>query len=112
MVWADLDHDIADGDTLKEQCWDACQKAGISRDQFDTVVFAFAKDRLENWIEYLMTGATDEAKEGPRVSPADAADAAVRLATRCKSGSVEPPLPESLEWSCRNWRRLVARMQD
>jgi hypothetical protein len=67
MVWADLDHDMPDGEALKERFWKTAQGQGITRDQFDQVVFVFAKDRLENWIEFLRTGTTDEGKEGPRV---------------------------------------------
>jgi len=34
---------------------------------FDKAVFIFPKDRIENWIQYLSTGVTDENTEGPRV---------------------------------------------
>ena len=112
MVWADLDHDMADGDQLKEEFWKVAKQAGITKPQFDQVVFAFAKDRIENWIQYLNTGATDEAEEGPREKSGKVvADAAKKLAERCSSGAAEPSLPPSLAWSCRNWRSLVARMK-
>ena len=112
MVWADLDHDMADGDQLRERFWSEAQKAGIARDEFDRVVFAFAKDRIENWIEFLNTGATDESNEGPRVKhDREVADAARILAKRCQQQAPDSPNPPSLAWSCRNWRDLVSRMQ-
>ena len=112
MVWADLDHDMADGEKLKEQFWGAAKNAGITREQFDQVVFAFAKDRLENWLEFLLTGTTDELKEGPRQKHGSVvAGAARKLAQRCKGQATGPPNPPSLEWSCQNWRRLVERMR-
>ena len=113
MVWADLDHDMADGDALKEQFWIASNSKGITREQFDQVVFIFAKDRLENWIEFLNVGTTDEHNEGPRVNnDKQVADAARELAHRCMNEKGTPPLsPPSLIWSCSNWRELVARMR-
>jgi hypothetical protein len=112
MVWADLDHDMAEGNELKDAFWAEARKAGIGEDEFRQVVFAFAKDRLENWIEFLHTGNTDEAQEGPRVKKnKDVADAARELAARCRSSQKEPPLPASLAWSCVNWRALVERMR-
>ena len=67
MLWADLDHDRDNGDALKADFWKEAQRNGIGKDDFDRIVFIFAKDRLENWIEFLETGNTDESKEGPRV---------------------------------------------
>lgn len=111
MVWADLDHDMPDGDALKMEFWAVAQKAGIAKSEFESVVFVFAKDRLENWIEFLETGTTDEGAEGKRVRhPKQASDAAKRLADRCKSNAHGPTLPPSLAWSCKNWRHLCARM--
>ena len=118
MVWADLDHDMEDGEKLKEKFWQAThsaekspQEAEITREQFDQVVFVFAKDRIENWIEFLLFGATDESMEGPRQKHGRlAADAAKKLANRCLGREPGPPLPPSLEWSCQNWRALVERM--
>lgn len=112
MVWADLDHDMADGDSLKQEFWAVAQQARITKEQFDQVVFVFAKDRLENWIEFLQTGTTDESKEGARQKhDRPVADAARSLARRCASSEAEPRLPPSLGWSCRNWRKLVERMR-
>ena len=112
MVWADLDHDMEDGDQLKKEFWLAAEQAGISKDQFDQVVFVFAKDRIENWIEFLLTGATDESKSGPRQKHDRlVADAARSLAERCQNGTAAPQLPPSLAWSCRNWGTLVKRMR-
>jgi hypothetical protein len=112
MVWADLDHDMADGDKLKDEFWKRAQQHSIRRPQFDQVVFIFAKDRIENWIQFLTTGATDESEEGPRLKDdKQAADAARRLAEHCSSGAAIPNVPPSMEWSCRNWRALVVRMR-
>lgn len=109
MVWADCDHDMPDGDALRSKFWEAACHAGISREDFDTVVFVFAKDRLENWIEFLNTGTTNENAEGPRIQHLrEAADAAKSLATRCQGGD-SGPLPPSLNWSCENWRSLTKR---
>ena len=112
MVWADLDHDMADGDALKSVFWRQAKQQGITHPQFDLVVFVFAKDRIENWIQFLSTGATDESQEGPRL-PDDkqAATAARLLADHCLRGAAIPNVPPSLEWSCRNWRALVERMR-
>ena len=112
MVWADLDHDMPDGTSLKEVFWREAEAQQISREQFDEVVFAFAKDRIENWIEFLRTGSTDEATEGPRVPHGgQVREAADRLAERCRRGGAMDALPPSLGWSCTNWRSLVARMK-
>lgn len=112
MVWADLDDDRADGDQLKAEFWTAAQQAGITREQFDRVVFVFAKDRIENWVEFLLTGVTDESKEGPRQKhDRPVADAAKKLANKCLAGTADPQMPPSLVWSCKNWRDLVARMK-
>lgn len=112
MVWADLDHDMHDGDTLRNEFWREAQQQGVERAAFDLVVFVFAKDRIENWVQFLMTGATDESQEGPRLkNDRQAADAAQRLAEHCIRGAAIPNIPPSLEWSCRNWRSLVDRMR-
>jgi hypothetical protein len=112
MVWADLDHDMENGADLKERFWTVAKDSGITKDQFDQVLFVFAKDRLENWIEFLLTGTTDEEIEAPRQKHGkDVAAAAIKLAERCSGRSTGPPLPPSLEWSCRNWRDFVKRMK-
>lgn len=67
MIWADMDDDREDGDALKRDFWEECERWGIDRDEFDQLVFAFAKDRLENWIEFLQTGSTEEGREAPRI---------------------------------------------
>lgn len=112
MVWADCDDDCADGEALKDGFWQEAQQQGITKQQFDRVVFIFAKDRLENWIEFLLTGNTDEDQEGPRVRHnRSVADAAKKLAEVCKAGKPLDAMPPSLHWSCSNWRALVARMK-
>jgi hypothetical protein len=103
---------MAAGDDLREVFWKTAEGAGITREQFKQVVFAFAKDRLENWIEFLLTGKTDESAEGPRQRHDRAvADAAKRLAERCRNQAKGPELPPSLNWSCQNWCSLVERMR-
>lgn len=112
MVWADMDDDIVNGEDLKRKFWSEAQRQGIGEAEFAQVVFAFAKDRIENWIEFLATGYTDEGQEGPRVKHnTEVVEAAKTLARRCKQQQSNPPLPSSLEWSCRNWRALVDRMK-
>lgn len=112
MVWADLDDDMPNPEALSQKFWSAAQQHGIAKEEFDQVVFVFAKDRLENWIEFLHHGRTDESREGPRIEhDRMVADAAKLLARRCASGAAEPALPPSLAWSCRNWRTLVERMR-
>lgn len=112
MVWADVDDDMTDGEQLKNAFWIAAQADGVTQEDFNQIVFIFAKDRIENWIEFFKTGSTDESKEGPRVTDREAADAARKLAQRCQQQSTTPSLPPSLEWSCRNWRSLVKRMRE
>ncbi|TVS13313.1 MAG: hypothetical protein EA424_21600 [Planctomycetaceae bacterium] len=100
------------GDQLGVEFKNAALAEGISEAEFKNVVFIFAKDRLENWIEFLETGSTDEKVEGPRVKqPRRVRDAAMSLADRCKTAQANPPFPPSLAWSCENWQRLVKRMQ-
>lgn len=112
MVWADLDHDMPDGEALKNEFWQQAQRQGITRAQFDQVVFVFAKDRIENWIQFLIAGATEESQEGPRLrDDKQAADAARCLAECCSRGAPIPNIPPSLEWSCQNWHRLAERMK-
>ena len=112
MVWADLDHDMKDGNQLREAIWKIAKSLGVTQDQFDKVVFAFAKDRLENWIEFLLDGATDETREGPRRNNgSDVKKTARKLADICFSGSPVPGLPPSLVWSCKNWQALRERMK-
>ncbi len=112
MVWADCDDDCADGEALKAEFWKEAQRHGITREDFDRVVFIFAKDRLENWIEFLQTGTTDESKEGPRLKQnREAGDAAKKLAKMCKERKPVEDMPRSLQWSCQNWRTLEERMR-
>ena len=112
MVWADCDDNCADGETLKAAFWQEATRQGITKEQFDRVVFVFPKDRLENWIEFLETGKTDEAKEGPRKKHnREVADAAKKLADHCTAGRPVDGMPPSLRWSCKNWRALVDRMK-
>lgn len=112
MVCADCDDDCVDGDALKVAFRREAERQGVTKEQFNRVVFVFAKDRLENWIQFLNTGSTDETTEGPRVKhDREVADAARKLAEHCKTGKPVNDMPPSLQWSCRNWRALVERMK-
>jgi len=111
MVWADCDDDCADPEALKTHFWNDAQRQAITKEQFERVVFIFAKDRIENWIEFLTTGTTDESKEGPRVSNPKATEAAKKLASTCKENRPVNNMPPSLQWSCKNWWALVNRMK-
>ncbi len=112
MVWADCDHDCTDGEKLMAKFWREAERQEISREEFDRVVFIFAKDRLENWIQFLQTGKTDENEEGPRVKHGkEVADAAIKLADFCRAGKPVDGMPPSLQCSCKNWRALVERMK-
>jgi len=84
IVMADVDHDSVDCDMLKAKYYAKAMEFGLPDELFEKVVFVFPKDRIENWIEFLTTGNTDESKEGPRVEPSVAAYAAKELARRCK----------------------------
>jgi hypothetical protein len=111
VVLADLD-DLKNGDELKSKYWEEAEAAGLSRELFERVVFIFPKYRIENWVEFLNTGTTDENQEGPRVKDLSTVrDAARKLARFCRLGYASGPLPPSLEWSCRNWRVLVDRVK-
>lgn len=111
MVWADCDDDCSDPEALKALFWNEAQRQAITRDQFERVVFIFAKDRIENWIEFLVTGNTDESKEGPRVKHnRQAAEAAKKLAMICREGKPVKNMPPSLQWSCKNWQALRNRL--
>lgn len=112
MVWADCDDDCDDGEALRDLFWEEAQRQEIMKEEFDRVVFIFAKDRIENWIEFLTTGNTDELREGPRVRHnRQVADAAKKLASMCSRGKPVKDMPPSLDWSCNRWRALVERMK-
>ncbi len=111
MVWSDCDHNCADGEALKAEFWKEAKQSGIKLDDFNRIVFIFARDRLENWIEFLKTGRTNENSEGPRLKDSrEAAEAAKKLADICTAGEPVKNMPPSLDWSCKNWRALVKRM--
>lgn len=112
MVWADCDDDCADGEALQKKFWQEAQQSGVSADDFKQIVFIFPKDRLENWIEFLNMGATDENREGPRVKhDKNVSDAARELGKRCKSGRPMSNIPPSLKWSCDKWHAFAERMR-
>jgi hypothetical protein len=111
IVLADVDDDCADGDELKAKYRTTVNNADIPPDLFETVVFIFPKDRIENWVQFLNTGATDESVKGPRVDNAAARQAARTLAQKCLANQDSAAFPPSLAWSCRNWRVLCERMR-
>lgn len=111
MVWADCDDDCNNAKELRELFWQEAKRQTISKDQFERVVFIFAKDRIENWIQFVATGKTDESKEGPRVTSREAAEAAKKLASICRERKPVENLPPSLHWSCGSWRALDERMK-
>ncbi|HVT87435.1 MAG TPA: hypothetical protein VHD56_01170 [Tepidisphaeraceae bacterium] len=112
MVWADCDDNCDDGNALRELFWQEAQAQAITKEQFERIVFIFAKDRIENWIDFLITGNADESKEGPRLKHnREAADAAKKLAMMCVKNRLVNNMPSSLQWSCKNWRMLDKRMK-
>jgi len=111
MVWADLDADMKAGNDLRMKFWKTAQTAGITEEQFDTVVFIFPKYHIENLYEFLLEGKTNEkfkaSKDSNKNKRKNRAKAAVKeLAKRCSKTQADPPLPPSLEWSCKNWREI------
>ena len=112
IVFADIDEELQGGDELKALYWGTAQENGISREDFEKVVFIFSKDRIENWVQFLQTGTTDENVEGPRVgNNSTVREAAQKLADMCLGGKPVATLPPSLQWSCGNWHQLVNRMK-
>lgn len=112
IVFADIDEKLQNGDELKKLYWKTAQENGISEEDFGKVVFIFSKDRIENWVQFLQTGLTDEKVEGPRVdNNSKVREAAQKLAEKCLLGKPIDSLPPSLRWSCGNWHQLVNRMK-
>jgi hypothetical protein len=112
IVWADCDHDCASPEELKKLFWDHAKLCSVNEKEFSQVVFVFAKDRLENWIEFLTTGKTDEGQEGARFQKNDKVrEAAILLAGMCKTQERVNDLPASLAWSCKNWKALCDRLK-
>jgi hypothetical protein len=112
MVLADIDDDIESPESLKKKYRDAAKADGLSNAVFEKTVFIFAKDRIENWVEFLIKGTTDENREGQRIKEfSTVREAAKKLAKNCHSNSMDPLPPPSLQWSCGNWRALVERMR-
>jgi hypothetical protein len=112
IVLADVD-DLKDCEELKRIYWQKAQEAGIKEDAFNKVVFAFPRNRIENWVEFLLTGKTNEGKEGPRIyDNTKVRDAGKKLAELCRNtGEMGEVFPQSLLWTCKNWHTLVSRMK-
>lgn len=112
IVFADIDESLQNGDELKDKYLESARANGISEEDFKKVVFIFSKDRIENWVQFLQTGSTDENVEGPRVgNNSTVREAAQKLAGMCLSGKPVSSLPPSLRWSCENWHKLVKHMK-
>lgn len=110
VVFADIDDDIETGDELKKRYEEKMNTCNIPKEWLNEVVFIFSKDRIENWIEYILEGKTNENIEGKRVDRSAAKKAAQELAKLCKGGKPQTMLPPSLQWSCKNWHNLVNTM--
>jgi hypothetical protein len=113
IVLADID-ELETGGQLKNLYWETAEKNGITREMFEKAVFVCPKYQIENWVQYLSTGDTNENTEGPRVGNDNrkVRDMAQVLAKKCRqTQQTKVSLPPSLEWSCHNWRILVERMQ-
>jgi hypothetical protein len=111
IVLADLD-DIKSPESLKKKYRDVAEADGLSKEAFERTIFIFPKNRIENWLEFLINGTTDENQEGQRIKEFSIVrEAAKKLAKNCHSNSMDPLLPPSLQWSCENWRALVERMR-
>ena len=112
IVFADVDDD-ENGEILKRRFKKRADEAGIEDELFRKAVFILPKDRIENWIQFLNTGSTDELVEGPREKKVDKIkEAARKLAKICKTQSHVENIPPSLSWSCVNWNELKDRMAE
>mgnify|MGYP007069879440 CR=1 FL=1 len=112
VVFADIDDGLETGEDLKKKYWAIARENNIPSDTFEKVVFIFSKDRIENWIQFLQTGFTDENQEGPRVNDnSKVRESAQKLAEMCLSGNNKMTFPPSLSWSCNNWHKLINRMR-
>ena len=110
IVLADVDDDCIDSEELKMKFWDKAKDAGVTHEMFEKAVFIFPKDRIENWIQFLNTGVTNENIEAPRVTRDEARAAASKLVEMYRNNSDTTNLPPSLTWSCQNWKKLTDRM--
>jgi len=123
VVFTDLDDDCENGDERKKEYWEKTDQtlrdvnSQKRKEWFDHAVFIFPKDRIENWIQFLLDGATDEHTEGPRLKKNPTGNNRVRVAARklaklCQRAERPPAeFPPSLLWSCKSWKTLVHRMQ-
>jgi hypothetical protein len=113
IVLADLDK-LKNGDLLKKRYLETARENGITPEMFEQAVFICPKYRIENWIQYLSSGSTDENEKGPRVKNDNrkVSDMAHDLAKKCRQiQQTRESFPPSLEWSCQNWKVLVERMR-
>ena len=108
MVWADCDDDCDDGDALKAHFWKEAERKGITQEQISTASCSSSpRTGLENWIEFLRRGTTDESNEGPRVKHnREVADAAKKLADFCRAGSRWTTCPRRSNGRARTGGRL------
>jgi hypothetical protein len=110
IILTDADKDKPE--YLKEKYRNAAKAEGLAKEVFEKIIFIFPKYRIENWVEFLINGTTDENKEGQRISDfSTVREAARKLAENCRLNVTDPLLPPALQWSCGNWRDLVERMR-
>jgi hypothetical protein len=88
------------------------RQSGIEDNDLERVVFVFAKDRLENWIEFLVTGSTDEAQEGPREKDGKTVAAAKKAGPDVQGATTRSSAPAIPRLVMPKRHRLVARMRD
>jgi hypothetical protein len=113
MVWADVDANGSPNQLFSsiEKQLTKGKPPLLTQDEFNQIVFVFAHSRIENWIEFLNQGKTNEETPGPRVDNDEVAMAARKLAKICSDGD-SLKLPTSLAWSCKNWKALTQRMAE
>lgn len=78
----------------------------------DLVFVASPKWRIENWIQYLREGHTDESKQGPRLDKENSCrEDAKRLFESCIGNVALLQAPESLESACAEWKPFRNRIK-
>ena len=77
----------------------------------DRVFIASPKWRIENWIEYLKTGKTDEKSQGPRLDDEGSARTlALDLHRKCLVKSPLLNVPPSLGKACEEWQLFRTKL--
>lgn len=103
VVLIDADRDSVDkvwnilNDRLKQEGMSVISSS-------DLIFIASPKWRIENWIEYLRTGATNEELQGPRLEDEGSArEDAGSLYQMCVTRALPPNPPPSLKAACEQW---------